>query len=333
MKEEAAIAGPIGGRWFRYLPHMVIGLLLAVFPAIGDLAHVSLATKILIYGLLAMSLDFLVGYTGLWAFGHAAFFGIGAYTTGILITRFGIAGFWLTAPASLLMCVIAACIFGFIALRVSQVYFLLITLAMGQLIFGIVNTSAGRLGAMTGGSDGLSGIPYPAFGFSFSSTSYYYFTVVVVIACAFLMYRIVNSPFGYGLQGVREDEIRLRALGYNTWLYKYLAFIVGGLFAGVAGVLYVHFNGYVSPDAVGVDATGFLWLMIIVGGSGTLWGGFAGAALVLTLQYFISGVTPERWPLVLGACFVAAVMFFREGIYPWLVGLWEKAGGDGRPQG
>lgn len=331
MKDEA-IPKWFGGLWIRYTPAMVVGLFLAFLPAFGDLAHLSLATKILIYGLLVMSLDFLVGYTGLWAFGHAAFFGIGAYTTAILTTRLGINDFWITAPASLLLAVIAACIFGFLALRVSQVYFLLITLAMGQLVFGIVNTSAGKLGAMTGGSDGLSGIPYPELGFFFSPTTYYYFTLVVVIACAFVMYRIVNSPFGYSLQGIRESEIRLRALGYNTWLYKYLAFITAGLFAGVSGVLYVHFNGYVSPDAVGVDATGFLWLMIIVGGSGTLWGGFVGSGVVLALQYFVSGITPERWPLILGASFVAAVMCFREGIFPWLVSLWDKVYRDRRPK-
>ena len=130
--------------------------------------------------------------------------------------------------------------------------------------------------------------------------------------------------------GIRESETRLHALGYNTWLCKYLAFLIAGLFAGVSGVLYVHFNGYVSPDAVGVDATGFLWLMIIVGGSGTLWGGFVGSGVVLALQYFVSGVTPERWPLILGACFVAAVMFFREGIFPWLVGIWNKVINEGR---
>jgi branched-chain amino acid transport system permease protein len=316
----------------RFTPHLLLGLFLVTLPAFADLAHVSLATKILIFGLLVMSLDFLVGYTGLWAFGHAAFFGIGAYTSGILISRFDITSFWVTAPASLVAALLAACIFGFIALRVSQVYFLLITLAMGQLVFGIVNTSAGKLGAMTGGSDGLSGIPYPDLGFLFSPTTYYYFTVIVVVACGFVMYRIVNSPFGYSLQGIRESETRLHALGYNTWLCKYLAFLIAGLFAGVSGVLYVHFNGYVSPDAVGVDATGFLWLMIIVGGSGTLWGGFVGSGVVLALQYFVSGITPERWPLILGVCFVAAVLFFRDGIFPWLKGLWERAVGYGYPQ-
>ncbi len=319
--------------WIRFAPHVALGLFLATLPSFADMAHVSLATKILIFGLLVMSLDFLVGYTGLWAFGHAAFFGIGAYVTGILTSRCDITSFWITAPASLLGAVIAACIFGFIALRVSNVYFLLITLAMGQLVFGIVNTSAGKLGSITGGSDGLSGIPYPDFGFLFSPKSFYYFTVLVVALCAFVLYRIVNSPFGYSLQGIRESELRLHALGYNTWFYKYLAFIIGGLFAGISGVLYVHFNGYISPDAVGVDATGFLWLMIIVGGSGTLWGAFVGSGVVLALQYFVSGITPERWPLILGACFVAAVLLFREGIFPWLVGLWGKVSNGGRVDG
>jgi len=246
---------------FRFVPYVVIGLFLVILPSFVGLALVSLTTKILIFGLLVMSLDLLVGYTG-----------IGAYTTGILINEFEITNFWLTAPASVLMAVIAACIFGLIALRVSQVYFLLITLAMGQLVYGIVNTSAGTLGAMTGGSDGLGSIPYPEFGLSFTPVGFYYFSFIVFVICAFLMRRIIASPLGYGLQGVREREIRLQALGYNTWLYKYIAFVIGGLFAGVAGVLYVHFNGFISPDALGVEATGMLWLMLIIGGSGTIWG-------------------------------------------------------------
>ncbi|MFH1123550.1 MAG: branched-chain amino acid ABC transporter permease [Pseudomonadota bacterium] len=320
-------------RLISFAPPVVIGLLLVLLPLFADMALVSLANKILIFGLLVMSLDFLVGYTGLWAFGHAAFFGLGAYTTAILTARFDVTSFWLTAPASVLMAALAACIFGLIALRVTQVYFLLITLAMGQLVFGIVNTSAGNLGALTGGSDGVGGILYPDLGFSFSTTTYFYFTLIIVALCSYLFHRIVNSPFGYSLQGMRASEIRLRALGYNTWLYKYIAFIIAGLFAGVAGVLYVYFNGYISPDSVGVDATGFLWLMIIVGGSGTLWGAFVGSAVVLSLQYFVSGITPERWPLILGACFVAAVIFFREGIFPKLNSLWKKLGDHGRIEG
>ena len=130
-----------------------------------------------------MSLDFLVGYTGLWAFGHAAFFGIGAYTTGILYRELGITSFLITAPTSILITVLSACFFGVIALRVSKIYFLLITIAMGQLVFGIFNTSAGTLGAITGGSDGLGGIPYPGLGFSFTPTTYYFFCLIMIWFC------------------------------------------------------------------------------------------------------------------------------------------------------
>jgi len=323
---EQLVPKEFKGLLFRYTPFIFVILVLAILPAFAGLALVSLTTKILIYGLLVMSLDFLVGYTGLWAFGHAAFFGIGAYATGILFREFGITNFLITAPVSIFLAVLCACFFGVIALRVSQIYFLLITIAMGQLVFGIVNTSAGSLGAITGGSDGLGGIPYPGLGFSFTSSSYYYFSLIIVILCTFLIYRIVHSPFGYSLQGIRESEIRQRALGYNTWLYRYIAFIVGGFFAGVAGVLYVHFNGFISPDSVGVEASGLLWLMLIVGGGGTLWGGLIGSAVILALEYFVSGITPERWPLIMGACFVVVVLFFRQGLFPQLVSLWNKAG-------
>jgi branched-chain amino acid transport system permease protein len=313
-------------RLLGFAPHIVIGLLLLTLPFYTDLSIVSLFTKILIYGLLVMSLDLLVGYTGLLAFGHAAFFGIGAYTTGIVITHYGISSFWLSAPAGVLMAVLAAFVFGVIALRASAIYFLLITLAMGQLIHGIVHTSARPLGALTGGSDGLGGIPYPdvGFSFSFSPNSFYYFTLVIFIVCALLLYWITKSPFGYSLQGIRESEIRARTLGYNTWLYRYIAFIIGGLFAGVAGVLYVHYNGFISPEGVGMGASGLLWLMLIIGGSGTLWGGFIGSGIILSLQYFVSGFTPERWPLVLGVCFVGVIMFYRGGIMPQVFNLWEK---------
>jgi branched-chain amino acid transport system permease protein len=311
-------------RLFRFVPYIVIGLLLMTLPIYADLSLVSLFTKILIYGLLVMSLDLLVGYTGLLAFGHAAFFGIGAYTAGILIKHYGVTSFWLSAPAGVLMAVLAACVFGLVALRVSDIYFLLITLAIGQLVYGMVHTSVGPLGAMTGGSDGLGGIPYPDIGFSFSSDSFYYFTLVTFMICALLLYWITRSPFGYSLQGIRESEIRARALGYNTWLFRYIVFIIGGLFAGVAGVLYIYFNGFISPEAVGMGASGLLWLMLIIGGSGTLWGGFIGSGVILSLQYFVGGFTPERWPLILGVCFVGVIMFYRGGILPQLTTLLKK---------
>jgi branched-chain amino acid transport system permease protein len=309
----------------RSVPCAAILLLLLTLPLYADLSIVSLFTKILIYGLLVMSLDLLVGYTGLLAFGHAAFFGIAAYTIAILGKHFDITSFWAAAPLGVLMALFAASIFGLIALRVSGIYFLLITLAMGQLVYGIVHTSVGPLGAMTGGSDGLGGVTFPQImGFSFEAETYYYLTFVVVVICSLLLYLITRSPFGYGLQGIRENEIRARALGYNTWLYQYLAFVIGGLFAGIAGALYVYYNGFISPEGVGIGASGLLWLMLIIGGSGTLWGSILGSAVILTLQYFVSGITPERWPLILGVCFVAVIMFYRGGLLPQLIGLWSR---------
>ena len=320
-------------RIVHLFPAFVGTLFLIALPIFVDLAFISLFTKILIFGLLVMSLDLLVGYTGLLAFGHAAFFGIAAYTTAILTRHYDITSFWLAAPAGVLMAVFAACIFGLVALRVSGIYFLLITLAMGQLVYGVVHTSVGPLGKLTGASDGIGGVPYPEIlGFSFVAETYYYFALVAFAACSLLLYWITKSPFGCSLQGIRESEIRARALGYNTWLYQYIAFMIGGFFAGVAGVLYIYYNGFISPEGVGIGASGLLWLMLIIGGTGTLWGGLIGSGVILLLQYFVGGFTPERWPLILGVCFVGVIMFYRGGILPQFTHLWKKVNRYGRPE-
>lgn len=305
-----------------FAPYIIIGLFVVALPFFADLPIISLVTKILIFGLLAMSLDILVGYSGLWSFCHAVFFGVGAYTTGILITRYDITSFWLSAPAGVLMAVLVAAIFGFVALRVSAIYFLLITFALGQLAYSV----AMKWVALTGGRYGIVGIAYPDFfGFSWHSPiGLYYFILVVVIICALLLHLLTKSPFGASLQGIRESEIRMSALGYNTWLYKYLAFIIAGLFAGVAGVLYIHFKGSIHPSEVGVAMSGLLWLMLIIGGTGTLWGAIIGSGVISVLQYFISIFTPERWPLIMGACFIVSVMFLRRGIFPYLTSLLMK---------
>jgi branched-chain amino acid transport system permease protein len=305
----------------RFATYIIIALFIVTLPLFTTLPIVSLVTKVLIFGLLAMSLDLLVGYSGLWSFGHAAFFGVAAYTTGILITRYGITSFWLSAPASVLAATLVAALFGYIALRVSDIYFLLITFALGQLVFSL----AMKWVAMTGGSVGLVGIPYPDFGFSWDSpTGFYYFVLLIFIVCSILLYLVTKSPFGAGLQGIRESEIRMRCLGYNTWLYKYIAFIIGGLFAGIAGILYVHFNGVVTPTEASVATSGLIWLMLIIGGTGTLWGALIGSGVILFLQYFISILTPQRWPLIMGACLIASVIVLRGGIFPHLVNLWMK---------
>jgi branched-chain amino acid transport system permease protein len=313
----------------RFVPAIVITLFLVTVPLFMGAALIGLFTKILIFALLAMSLDIAFGYTGLWSFGHAAIFGVAAYTIGILVVRCGVENFWLVAPVGVLMAVLASSVLGIIALRVSGIYFLLVTFALGQLIFGV----AIKWKSVTGGSDGLAGVPYPDIGFSFSSTSFYYFTLVIFIICALALYRLTKSPFGHGLQGIREDETRMRVLGYNTWLYKYIALLISGLFGGVAGMLYIYFNGLIAPESVGMVGSGSVILMTIIGGSGTLWGAIIGSAVIFLFEYFASLFTPERWPIILGACFVAAVTFARGGIFPKVAKFWMKAINGARPKG
>ena len=304
----------------RFLPAFVIVVLLFIAPIWTDISLISLITKILIFGLLAMSLDIVFGYVGLWSFCHAALFGVAAYTDAIIIQHFGVASFWIAAPSGIIVAAIVAALFAWIGLRMSGLYFLLITLALGQLIFSIAFTWK----EMTGGSNGIINVPYPGIGIDFSPTSYYYFALIIVVICAVILYPFLKSPFGYSLQGIRENETRMLTLGFNVWKHKFLAFIISGAFAGVAGILYVHYNGIIIPNSVDMASSGLIVIMVIIGGSGTLWGAMIGSVIIYVLGYYISIFTPERWPLILGACFIAAVMFARGGIFPQLSKLWNK---------
>ena len=198
----------------------------------------------------------------------------------------------------------------------------MVTFALGQLLSSL----AEQWYHVTGGQFGLHGIPLPELGFPFTwnATSWYYVALLVFAICYFLLYRIVNSPFGRALQGIREHEPRMRALGYNTWLYKYIAFIIAGLFAGVAGVLFAHWNKLIAPMHLGLFTSILGLLLVIIGGAGTLFGPVIGAVVVIFIEFYASLYTPERWPLILGALFVISIMFLRGGIFPHLANLWKK---------
>jgi branched-chain amino acid transport system permease protein len=217
-----------------------------------------------------------------------------------------------------LMTAFFASIFGFIALRVSDLYFLLVTFALGELVYNL----AIKWNAVTNGEYGLGGIPYPAF--ADSATSIYYLTLGVVIICSILLYFIIKSPFGYSIQGIRDNELRMKSLGYNVWLYKYIAYIIAGIFAGVAGILYVYYNGIITPYSAGVTTSGLLWLMIIIGGVGTLWGSLLGCTIMLLLEYIVSMLVPERWPLIVGGCLIIAVLFARQGIWSYITKIYAR---------
>jgi len=307
----------------RFAPHILIGLILILLLPLQPIYVQSLMTKILIYAIFAMSLDLLMGYAGIMSLGHAAFFGVAGYTTGILMVKCGIDSLWLGATCGILLATVVAAIFGIIALQVRGIYSILITFALGQLLYSI----AKKWRSMTNGDYGLWGLNYPVINvpnFEWNTTYFYYFVFLVFVICFFLLYRIVKSPFGKAIQGIREGESRMRALGYNTWLFQYITFVLAGLFAGVAGVLFAYHSGIMAPNDLAVMNSGFVMLMMIAGGTGTIYGPAIGAAAIITIQYYAGIITPERWPLILGGIFVLTIMYARAGIGVYLYERWKR---------
>jgi branched-chain amino acid transport system permease protein len=318
-----------GSTWYhRLIPYLAVVIFLLAVPPFISTYYVSMLTKVLIFAIFAISLDLVLGYTGLTSFGHAAFLGIGGYTVGILAIRMNIDLFWILVPAAIAAAVVAAAIIGFISLRVSGIYFLLVTMAFGQLLSVI----ATKWSSLTGGTDGLVGIMRPNLGipgFTLTSSGFYYLVFIIFAICFFILRRIAHSSFGKALVGIRENEMRMRSLGYNTWLLKYAAVIIAGAFAGVAGVLYAYFYGAMVPSNLALETSASAMLMVIIGGPGTLFGPFVGAAIVVLCEHFSSIFVPERWPLILGSIFIICVMLVRGGFAQYLSGFWRRVNFQG----
>lgn len=267
-------------------------------------------THVLIYAIFAMSLDLLVGYTGLPSLGHSAYFGFAAYVTALLTLKLA-APFGLAAPAGLLAAVLVAAAFNLLALRTARAYYLMITLALSQVLWSLAVSWT----ELSGGDNGLPGIPRP---WSMTSgTAYFYFVLAVFVACTAAMYVITRSPFGQALTGIRENEDRMRTLGYNTWRYKFAVSLLSAFFAGVAGLLSMYLNSFVSPAALSIALSAQVLLMILVGGAGTLFGAIIGAALFVVLQYVISTYT-ERWLFIVGAVYVLIALYTPQGALGWI---------------
>jgi branched-chain amino acid transport system permease protein len=300
----------------RFVPYIMGIAVFIIIPPFLPLYFQGIMTKIFIFAIVAISLDIIFGYSALWSLGHAVYFGAAAYTTGILIVRVGIESFLLVAPVALLVAGLLAMMFGLIALRGGGVYFLILTLALGELTFSV----AWRWTSLTGGDSGIASIPA-----MMGVTSFYYFVLLTFLVCFYLLYRLINSPFGGALEGIRDSEPRMRCLGYNTWIFKYIAFVISGVVAGVAGVVFASYNGCVVPDHVGLVTSAQLMIMVMLGGAGTLFGPALGAALIVILEQIASVYMPQRWPLILGATFVICAMFARNGLWLQLVELWSWA--------
>jgi len=272
-----------------------------------------LATRALAFSILVMSLDILLGYTGLPSLGQAAYLGIGAYMTAILATKyqFGLGlDFWLVIVFGILGGAALAAVFGLFAIRATGVYFLMITLALGQCVWGL----AYRWNSLTGGDNGSNLHVRPRFGIDLGHEVTFFYVVFGFFALSLLlMYVLVRSPFGRSLAGIREREVRMQILGYNTWLHKYIAFIIAGGFGGLAGVLWAHTAGIVSPENVVLTTSVDALLMAVLGGAGTLVGGVIGAGIVIGLREYLSTLVPW-WQYVLGAVYVLTILYLPTGL-------------------
>jgi branched-chain amino acid transport system permease protein len=278
-------------------------------PFVGGPFWTGLVTQMLIFGLLALSVDLLLGHAGLFSLTHASFFAVSAYTVAILQVRYG----WPTlaaAPAGILLGTALAALFG-ISVRTRGVYFILITIALGYVVWGVAH----RWSSFTGGDNGVTNVPFPAIGplAVTSHTEYYYVVLAAVVLCG-LGYRVlVRSPFGLGLRGIKASETRMQSLGYRTGLHIYVAFVLSGALASFAGVLYVYYNKFVNPVAASFPVSVEAALMAIVGGTGTIVGPFLGAGVVLGLRNWVSSFV-EMHHAIMGAVFIATVLWAPQGL-------------------
>ena len=294
----------------------IIGLILTalgllVLPPFYASYWITLLTQMLIFAILAMSLDILLGYTGLSSFGHAGFFGVAGYAVAILSTRYKM-GFLFCFVSGVSLSILISMIFGFLVAHAAGVYFLIITLALGMVLWGL----AFRWVTMTGGDNGISGIVRPDIGLPLAlkdPLTFYYVVLVFFLMAMVLMAILVRSPFGHSLKGVRESESRMRVLGYHSWLHKYLAYVVSAAFAGFAGVFWAYFNGFISPFDMDLNASIEIVLMVILGGPGTLIGPALGAGIIVFLKNFISAYT-QRWLLILGTIYILTILYAPQGL-------------------
>jgi branched-chain amino acid transport system permease protein len=289
-----------------------LAVLAAVAPFAGSYVLI-LMTQALVLGIIAMSVDLLLGYTGLPSLGQAAYLGMGAYLTAILASKYGFGlggGFWLVVVMGIVAGAAAAAVFGLFAVRASGVYFLMITLALGMCVWGL----AYRWNSLTGGDNGINMPGRPDFGVELSNDLNYFYLVLGFFALSLgALYVLVRSPFGRSLVGIRERELRMRILGYNTWLHKYLAFVIAGGFGGLGGVLWAHLTGIVSPGDVILTTSVDVLLMVVLGGPGTLVGGAIGAGVVVFLREYLATVVPW-WQYVLGAVYVLTILYLPGGL-------------------
>jgi branched-chain amino acid transport system permease protein len=303
----------------KYRVLLLLGLL-ALLPAVSGEYYINLASQIIIFAVFAASINLLLGYGGLATLGHAAYLGVAAYLSALMYLKLHLAH-WMIAPVAVLGTTLMACAFGLIALRATGLGFLMLTLALSQVLWG----TAYRWVSVTDGDNGLRGLARPApFGIALDDASaFYWFTLVVGAVAIWMMARFVASPFGAALRGTRDQPRRMSALGYDVWLIRWITFVYAGFWGAVSGLLFVYYHKYIHPVSLSLANSAEGLLAVIAGGSGTLAGPLVGAAIVMLLKNYVSAYI-ERWNMLLGFVFVLIVVFMPEGVVPGMKRLWRR---------
>jgi branched-chain amino acid transport system permease protein len=296
-------------------------LAIVLFPLSGATFYVQLGAKIMIMAIFALSLDLLVGHTGLISLGHAAYFGVAAYALALISPKYEGANLWLTLPAAMAVAALVALIIGFLVVRTAGVYFIMVTLAFAQMLYSIFHDT--KLG---GGSDGIYIYMRPELnisGFKLfdleSPVQFYYFVLILLALVYAFLHRVLHAPFGRTLAGIRLNEQRMRSIGFPVFAYKLAAFVLAGALAGLAGYLAACQFGFVNPDILAWQQSGVVLMMVILGGMGRLHGAVLGAFSYVLLQEIFSapallGAYAKHWQLAMGGLIVLIVLLFPHGI-------------------
>jgi branched-chain amino acid transport system permease protein len=306
----------------RRLAFLAIGfVVLATVPQwMPSIYYINVTSQILFYAIFALGLNVIAGYGGLVSLGHAGLFGVAAYAAGFVLQTGH--GHLIAIIAALVAGLLATAIYAVLSLRSTGIGFIMITLALGQILWGL----AYRWISLTGGDNGISLRTRPApFGLSLNSpASFYYATLAVFLLCLGAAAVFVRSPLGAALMGTRDQPRRMNALGYHVWAIRFWACMFSGLLTAIAGTLFVYYTQFISPQTLALPASAEVLLMVISGGAGTLFGPIVGAVLVVVVKSVVSGFI-ERWNMLLGAIFVAIVILMPEGLVPGSIRLWRAA--------
>jgi len=309
---------------------------LALLPLFAEKYYIQLITKIMIMAMFAMSLDLLVGYTGLVSLGHAAFFGLAGYVLAFAAPQYEAANLWLSLPLAMACSGLLALVIGVLALRTSGIYFIMVTLAFAQMVFFVFHDTD-----LAGGADGIYVYTKPVAEiagwepFTLENHKHFYFVVLVLLVLVYVGLRmLLDSLFGRVIVGVRINEQRMRSLGYRTFRYKLVCFVLAGVLAGMAGYFAAAQFGFVNPEMLGWHQSGGVLMMVILGGMGTLTGAVIGAFTMILLELFLQDLPTVagidlagHWQLLMGGFIVGAVLLLPHGLLGLqrtLSRLWEK---------